>query len=142
MRKTRSPPNMPSRKPRIHLYADENIPIPTVIYLKSRGISVIHAYDKNFISKSDLFHLKQSKNLNRVLLSLDKDFKKFKGVRLNDHPGVILISVGNVTPNHINNVLDKILANVTEGYIKESLVKATIDKIIREKKGVITEKLL
>lgn len=136
------PPSMSSKKPRVRLYADENIPIPTTIYLKSKGISVIHAYDKNFIEKPDLFHLKQSKNLARILISLDKDFKKFKGFSLKNHPGVILISVGNITPNHINIVLEKILNNISSEFVKESLIKATIDKIIKEKGNVLTEKFI
>jgi len=101
------PPSMPSKKLRIRLYADENIPIPSATYLKSKGISVIHAYDKNFVEKSDLFHLKQSKNLGRILISLDKDFK-----------------------------------NISGEFVKESLIKATIDKIIKEKDSVVIEKFI
>lgn len=52
---------MPSKKPKLQFYADECFPVPVVTYLKSLGYSIIHAYDKNFIQKSDRFHLTISK---------------------------------------------------------------------------------
>lgn len=129
---------MPSKKPRIRIYADENIPIPTVTHLRGKGISIQHAYDINFINKSDNSHFKKSQSLKRILLSLDKDFTKFEGAPLKNHPGVILITTGNNTPRHINRILDKILKHITPEFIKHTLVRATIDKLIREK----DEKLL
>lgn len=133
---------MPSKKSKLHLYADECIPIPSIIYLKKKGISVVHAYDINFVKKPDIIHLKKSKQLNRILLSLDKDFKKFKEFSLQNHPGVILISTGDVTPESINKILDKSFKHVTESSAKDSLTLVTIDKIIRERDGEITKKTI
>lgn len=131
---------MPSKKPRIRLYADENIPIPTVTHLRRKGIAVQHAYDINFINKDDRLHFNKSKFLSRILLSFDKDFKKFKGASLKNHPGILLITVGNNTPEHINKVLDKILKNITTDFIKHAIVRATIDKLVQEKNNNIIEK--
>lgn len=133
---------MSSKKPRLQLYADECIPVPTVTHLKGKGISIIHAYDKNHLQKIDQFHLRYSKNIGRVLLSLDRDFQKFKDTSLTDHPGIILISVGNVAYKHINDVLDKILKHLSEDSVKGFLIRATINKIVREKEGSIEYMML
>lgn len=44
---------MPSKKSRLQLYADECFPVTSVTYLKSLGYSIIHAYDRKLIGKSD-----------------------------------------------------------------------------------------
>lgn len=123
---------MPSKKSRIYLYADENIPIPTVTHLKEKGISIVHAYDYNYVNKNDNLHYKKSKALNRVLLSLDRDFKRFKGVPMKTHPGIILITTGNNTPKHINFIIDKALKEISENAVRHSIHRATIDKITKD----------
>lgn len=131
---------MSSKKSRLRIYADECIPVTSTTYLKQKGVSVIHAYDINFIQKPDSTHFKKSRELKRVLLSFDRDFKKFKHFSHSNHPGMILISTGYTTPEHINKILDKTLKHITESFMKNSLIIVTIDKIIREKAGVISEK--
>ena len=133
---------MSSKKSRLSLYADECIPIPSVTYLKRKGISIIHAYDINFLEQSDNLQFKKSKQLKRILISLDKDFKRFKDLSLKGHPGIILLSTGDITSGNINKILNKMLKYLTENFVKESLIKATVDKITREKNGVLSEKLL
>jgi len=66
---------MPSKKSRIRFYADENIPITTITYLKAKGVSIVHAFDYDFIAKPDKEHVQKSKALERVLVSLDKVIK-------------------------------------------------------------------
>lgn len=134
---------MPSKKVKLQLYADECFPVPAVTYLKSLGYSIIHAYDKNFIQKSDLFHLLTSKKLGRVLITLDRDFNSYETADLKSYPGVIIISAGSTTPLHIIKVCRKILGFVSHDLTKESLIKVTIDKLIKIKKGeTVYEKLL
>ena len=128
---------MPSKKSRIQFYADECFPVPTVTYLRSLGFSIIHAFDKNYIQKSDRFHLLASKKLSRILITLDRDFIYYKQTSLRDYPGVIVISVGSVTPLNINKVCRKLVKNITRGLMKGSLVKITIDKLIKIKDGKI-----
>lgn len=128
---------MPSKKSHIQLYADECFPVPSATYLKSLGYSVTHAYDRNLIRKSDRTHLSESKKLGRVLITLDRDFLYYNEVNLNTHPGVIVISVGSAIPININKVCNKLLKNIGEDFIKNSLVKVTINKIIKTKKGKI-----
>lgn len=97
---------MPSKKVRLQLYADENFPVGSVKYLKSLGISIIHAYSKGYIQKSDQFHLKVSKSVNRTLTTRDRDFN-YNWTTLKNHPGVILISPGNQTSEAVNQVCQK-----------------------------------
>jgi predicted nuclease of predicted toxin-antitoxin system len=125
------------------LYADENIAIPTVTYLKSKGVSIVHAYSIGFINKKDELHFKKSKSLNRILLSLDKDFRKFKGALMDDHPGIILVTSGSSTFEHINEILDKGLKKISSDYVRRSIIRVTMDKIVKEKDGkVVNEKKL
>jgi|SRR3989344_5967897 len=131
---------MPSKKSRLLLYADENIAVQTVSYLKAKGTSVIHAYDLNYVNKKDELHFKKSKSLKRILLSLDKDFKRFKGVPVGNHPGIILITSGSSIYQHINKVLDKALKYIPEDYIKHSILRISMSKIVKEKNGKTSEK--
>lgn len=134
---------MPSRKSHIQLYADECFPIPTTTHLKSLGYSIVHAYDRNFVGKSDKLHLTVSKKLKRVLITLDRDFIYYNKANLKSFPGVIVISVGSTTPPHINKVCEKLLKNISNDFIKNSLVKVTMTKIIKLKEGIsIFEKYL
>lgn len=129
---------MPSKKVRLQLYADENFPIGSVKYLKSIGISILHAYSKGYIQKSDLFHLKVSKDLERILITRDRDFN-YNWTTLRDHPGVILISPGNQTSEAVNQVCRKSFKKITANFVSESLVRITIDKITRNKNDKIEE---
>lgn len=128
---------MPSRKSDIQLYADECFPVPSSIYLKSLGYSVVHAYDKKLVGKNDRTHLAESKKLNRVLISLDRDFLYYNEVNLNTHPGVIVISVGSTTPANVNKVCKKLLRKINQDFTGDSLIKVTVDKIIKLKLGKI-----
>ena len=130
---------MPSKKSKLRLYFDECIPVQSATYLKTKGISVQHAYDLKLIQKPDQLHLNESKKLNRVLISLDKDVKRFNSVTVSDHPGVILLSTGDITPAHINKLLDKLLKHVSPDFAKDSKIKFSLDKIIRNRKGEVTE---
>ena len=131
---------MPSKKSHIPLYADECFPVPVTTYLKSLGYSIIHAYDQNFIQKSDYFHLSKSKKLKRILITLDRDFLYYNQVNLDSHPGVIVISSGSATPFNINKICEKLLKNISKNFIKNALIKITINKITKLKQGVVVSK--
>lgn len=129
---------MPSRKIRLQLYADENFPVTSVRFLKSLGISIIHAYSKDNVQKSDLFHLKFSKSVGRILITLDRDFN-YNWTTLKNHPGVILVRSGRQTPTAINAVCKKAFKKLTLNFVSESLVRITTDKIWRNKNKMIEE---
>ena len=129
---------MPSKKVRLKLYADENFPVGSVKYLKSLGISIVHAYSKGYIQKSDLFHLKISKSIERTLITRDRDFE-YNWTTLKNHPGVILISTASQTSDSINLVCKKVFKRLSPNFVSESLVRITTDKITRNKGGKIEE---
>ncbi|MCL5438699.1 MAG: DUF5615 family PIN-like protein [Patescibacteria group bacterium] len=134
---------MPSKKPRIQLYADECFPVPSATYLKSLGYSVVHAYDRNYIKRSDYFHFSVSKKLNRTLITLDRDFIKYGKLNVENSLGIIIISTGTATYLSVNKVCNKLLKLISEDFVKNSLIKVTIDKIIKIKNGkVVMEKKL
>lgn len=134
---------MPSKRSRVQFYADECFPIPTVSYLRSLGCSIIHAFDKNYIQKSDRFHLLISKKLKRVLITLDRDFIYYEDAILRNCPGVVVLSVGSNTPLNVNKVSRKLIQNITKDLVKESLIKITIDKLIKikDRKLILSKKI-
>lgn len=131
---------MPSKKPKLHFYADECIPLQSVTYLREKGINIVHVFDRNNIKKSDYFQFRYSKKINSIFLSLDKDVKRFETSSLKDHPGVVLIKVTTVTYKNINQILDKLLKNFSQESIEESIIKISNDMITKEKNGIITKK--
>lgn len=124
---------MPTKVCKTHFYADECIPLPVVTSLKISGINIIHVYDKDFVSKSDDFHFKQSKKLERVLITLDKDYYKYTKFQLNNHPGILLLHVGTVTPKSIERLLRKILKYLTPNFMNESRVVGSMSSLKKEK---------
>lgn len=129
---------MPSKKVRLLLYADENFPLSSVKYLRSLGVSIIHAYSKKYIQKSDLFHLKQSKLLNRILITRDRDFN-YNWTTLEQHPGVIFISPGSQIADNVNVICRRGFKKLTPHFVSESLIRITNTKILRNKNGVVEE---
>ncbi len=133
---------MPSKKSRLQLYADECFPLTSVTYLRSQGISIIHAVERKTIRRKDEFHLKESKKLNRILITLDRDFLLYHWANLTNHPGIIIISVATATPPHINAVCTALLKHITPHFIKESVATVSKKKIARRKGEIIMTKNL
>ena len=129
---------MPSRKIRLQLYADENFPVTSVKYLKSLGVSIVHAYAMGNVQKSDSFHLKVSKTIGRILITLDRDFN-YNWTTLENHPGVILIRSGSQTSAAINVICQKAFKKLTPNFVSQSLVRITNGKILRNKDNKIEE---
>lgn len=129
---------MPSKKSRIQLYADECFPVTSVTFLKSLGYSIIHAYDLKLISKSDKYHLKQSQKLSRTLVTVDRDFLYYKQASLINHPGVIVITSGSVSPRNINLICQKFLPKLSSGSVSKSLTIISSSKITKSKRDSLT----
>jgi len=124
------------RKSTPHLYyADEDFPVSSITHLRSKGFSIIHVYDRGNTGKKDLEQLKISKKLNRVLVTLDKDFWQEGRFNLFGHPGVIVLRTASSTPPVVNKIAEKVLKRVERIKLKESVLYASTDKIWRRKKG-------
>lgn len=132
----------PFKKIRLKLYADECFPVTSSTHLKSRSVSIIHAYERNEINKGDSFYFKKSKKLNRTLITLDRDFLQYEDSFLKGHPGVIIISVGTASAPNINKICDIALPKLTPNYVNESIVRVTKNKIKKFKGGKRYEKRL
>lgn len=134
---------MPFKKLHIQLYVDECFPVTSVTHLRSLGYSIIHAYDRNFIRKSDKFHFNISKKLNMVLITLDRDFIAYEKMPLGDHPGIIIISLGSAVSDNVNKVCKKFFQRIGEDFAKNAVIKVTQNKIIKSKNGrMISEMIL
>lgn len=126
---------MSSKKIKLRLYADENFPLPTCMFLRSKGVSIVHAYDFGFTNKSDLFHIKKAKALKRTIITIDRDFLYYPGISSYDSLGAIVISTSNPTPFNINSICLKALVKITQHLVKSSYIKITTNKIHRIKDG-------
>lgn len=116
-------------------YADECVPITSITYLRSKGFSIIHAFDKNFTGKKDLEQIKMSKKLNRIFIALDKDFWQKRKFSLLGHPGIIVLKTASSTPLAVNKVAGKVLKRISSLDLKGSILYASADKIRRWKNG-------
>lgn len=128
---------MSSKKIKLRLYADENFPVPSCTYLRSLGISIVHAYDFGYTNKSDKFHIKKAKEFQRTVITIDRDFLYYSELTTNNSFGAIIISTGNSTPIHINDICHKMLVRITPNLVKSSFIKITLTKIHRVKNGNI-----
>ncbi len=124
---------MSSKKIKLRLYADENFPLPTCTFLRSKGVSIVHAYDLGFTNKSDLIHIKKAKALKRTIITIDRDFLYYPGINTHDSLGAIVISTSNPTPLNINTICSKALTKITQHLVKSSYIKITTNKIHRTK---------
>ena len=132
---------MPSKKSDIQFYADECFPIPVVTEFRSIGLSITHAYDLKIVRRSDLTHLRTSRKLKRVLITLDRDFLYYRQAKITDHQGIIVIAHTSTAPKSILEVCMRMLKHITKSYVKGSIVTVTRSKITKEKKGkIISEK--
>ena len=62
---------------------------------------------------------------------------------LEGHPGVIVISSGSATSPSINKICNKLFKSINDEFVKNSLIKVSIDKLTKLRNGgVITEKKL
>lgn len=116
-------------------YADECLPVTSITYLRSRGFSIIHAYDGGHIQEKDSEQLKISKKLNRVLVALDKDFWQRRKFNLSGHPGVIVLKTTSSTPFAVSKVAEKTFKRINNVKLKESVLYVSTDKIRRWKNG-------
>lgn len=124
---------MSSKKIRPKLYADENFPVSSATFLKSLGISIVHAYDHKMINKSDLAHIKYAAKLERTLITIDRDFLYYSAVNAKNSFGAIVISTGDATPNHISLICKKALPKISEKISKGAFIRITMSKIIVKK---------
>lgn len=129
-----------SKKSKLHFYLDECMPVQCAIYLRSKGINVVHVSEIKAIAKTDNFHLKNSKKLKKTIVSLDTDFKDFTDISHDNHPGIILLSTGDISYVNLNKILDKVLKDVSPDYVKESVLRVSIRKITKQKGDRITTK--
>ena len=131
---------MPSKKIRLRLYADENFPVSSATFLKSIGVSLVHAFDLKLVNKGDKTHINKAKKLQRTIITIDRDFLYYSAITTRDSFGAIVISTGNATPDHINLICQKTLHKISEDSIKGAFAKVTIEKITIVKNKTVTKK--
>lgn len=115
---------------RLSLYLDENFPAPAGMFLKKQRHSV------SFTSKidkgcSDEAQIKIATKLNKVLISLDKDFKVNKELKglISKGPGIVLISYSQTDSGNIKKIIDKQMDAISPVEIKGKVCRISIDKI-------------
>lgn len=123
---------MSAKLPRLKFYLDENFPVPGGKFLKSMRQNVVFAvYLKQAKQKSDIWQLKYAIKTNRILVALDKDFsyqKQLIGLTKSSE-GVILIKSSDPNLKKLNQILDKLLKNISQTKISGKICVVSIDKI-------------
>ena len=76
------------------IYADENVWLPVVTGLRSRGWEVTTARDEGTLGYSDEDHLEYAARREWVLMTFDDDFLSLVQTEYEegDHPGIIFVS--------------------------------------------------
>ncbi|OQY66450.1 hypothetical protein B6D29_02690 [Microgenomates bacterium UTCPR1] len=98
-------------KSKYSFYCDENFSFISTGFLRNKGFNVKHASDYGYVNSdskkfNDERQLKIATKLNRVLLTLDEDFRRLnKEKRGIHHSGVVVFICDN--PNKLNNLLNR-----------------------------------
>ena len=115
---------------RLSLYLDENFPVPAGMFLKKQRHSVTFtsSLDKGC---SDEAQIKIATKSNRILVSLDKDFKVNKELKglISKSPGIILISCSQTDSDNIMKIIDKQIHIISLAEIKGKVCRISIDKL-------------
>lgn len=82
------------RPGRIKLYADENVDMALIKYLRSAHmVKITTAVEMGFHRRDDKFHFQQAKKQGRFLLTCDKDFLNHSKFPFNQMVGVVILNV-------------------------------------------------
>jgi hypothetical protein len=79
---------------RVKFYADENIDIGLIQYLrKVHKVNITSALEMGFHSREDHFHFQEAKRQKRFLLTCDKDFLNHSRFPFNQMLGAVILDV-------------------------------------------------
>ena len=120
---------MSPRRVRLKLYLDENFPVPAGMFLRSEHQSVLLTNKKNK-GLSDEDQIRTATKEERILVSLDKDFK------INDNliglikksPGVLLVCCTLTDSESVINIFKKHLHAINSEKLNGSICRISIDK--------------
>ena len=80
------------------MYADKNIDKNINDFLRKKNMNVLSVTENNKLTnQEDSFHYKKAKQLNRILLTNDRDFWNDQLFKLYESPGVIILTTADAT---------------------------------------------
>ena len=84
---------------RIKLYADENIAIRLIQYLrKIHKVNITSAIEMGFQRREDHFHFQEAKRQKRFLVTCDKDFLNHSKFPFNQMLGIVILDIPSEFP--------------------------------------------
>jgi len=89
-RKKRKGPK-PDYPGKIKLYADENIKLDMVEFLRERGVNIQHATEVGLSKRSDRDHFRYARKVNRWLLTTDRDYLDHVKYPFEQTKGIIVV---------------------------------------------------
>src|SRR5215213_4471121 len=89
----------------MRLKIDENLHVDVAALFATAGHDVHTVYDEGLRGSPDEAIAERSRNEDRVLVTLDLDFADIRTYPPADHPGMVVLRVGNQSRPHILQVL-------------------------------------
>lgn len=109
-------------------FADENIPISTVDFLRSLGHDVIHVLESNLQGAPDKELYDLAIKEKRHFITKDLDFSNILSYNPTENVGILVIRVKDNRPGKVNAILGSFLHSF-EGKLGGKLIILTENKI-------------
>ncbi|MFZ5631941.1 MAG: DUF5615 family PIN-like protein [Bacillota bacterium] len=84
---------IPTNAKKLRLFADQNIPMPIILDLRSSGLLIDSVVEAGFLHHPDENIYKQAKKRNRILLTMDRDFWSDEKHSLQQTRGIIFLDI-------------------------------------------------
>jgi predicted nuclease of predicted toxin-antitoxin system len=95
-------------------------------WLNEKGYDAVHASDIGLYKTKDREILEEARKHNRIIITADLDFPQLLAISHAKDPGIILFRGGNYNEKEMCNLLKRVLDNVKEEKIVDSII--VVDK--------------
>ena len=112
----------------MRLFADENIPPPTILFLRELGYDVRGVDDDELVSVSDDVIFGHVQQQGRTLLTYNADFVDLRELVGKDHHGIIRLRLSSQRVADLNSVLQGALERLEGMDLKNMLVTVSSEQ--------------
>jgi predicted nuclease of predicted toxin-antitoxin system len=113
----------------MRLFADENILVPTISFLRDLGHDVRGVEDVDLGSAPDEAIFAHARQHGRVLLTYNEDFVDLRELVGVQHPGIIRLRIRNQRAWHVHPILQAALEHLVATDMKNTLVTVSDHRV-------------